>query len=81
LPNPLAGGSTASSDANDVDVNKFIGQDGRERVVPTGPPPTDSEGRLELTFDDLSFEMDQKFSCVRRAPSWLYPTQFPAIRH
>ena len=59
LPNPLAGGSTASSDANDVDVNKFIGQDGRERVVPTGPPPTDSEGRLELTFADLSFEMEK----------------------
>ena len=40
-------------------VTKFIGQDGRERIVPTGPPPTDRDGRLELTFDDLSFEMEK----------------------
>ena len=43
----------------DDDVTKFIGQDGRERIVPTGPPPTDQDGRLELTFDDLSFEMEK----------------------
>ena len=43
----------------DDDVKKFIGQDGRERIVPTGPPPTDRDGRLELTFDDLSFEMEK----------------------
>ena len=43
----------------DDDVTKFIGQDGRERIVPTGPPPTDRDGRLELTFDDLSFEMEK----------------------
>lgn len=41
------------------DVTKFVGQDGRERIVPTGPPPTDRDGRLELTFDDLSFEMEK----------------------
>lgn len=43
----------------DDDVTKFIGQDGRERIVLTGPPPTDQDGRLELTFDDLSFEMEK----------------------
>ena len=43
----------------DDEATKFIGQDGRERVVPTGPPPTDQDGRLELTFDDLSFEMEK----------------------
>lgn len=48
-----------SPDDDEDDVKKFIGQDGRERVVPTGPPPTDREGRLELTFDDLSFEMEK----------------------
>ena len=49
-----------NSDApKDDTATKFIGQDGRERVVPTGPPPTDRDGRLELTFDDLSFEMEK----------------------
>ena len=43
----------------DDEATKFIGQDGRERVVPTGPPPTDQDGRLELTFDDLSFQMEK----------------------
>ena len=52
---PKDGSSTQADD----DVTKFIGQDGRERIVPTGPPPTDKDGRLELTFDDLSFEMEK----------------------
>jgi len=50
---------TPDESPSDDDVKKFIGQDGRERVVPTGPPPTDRDGRLELTFDDLSFEMEK----------------------
>jgi len=50
---------TPDESLSDDDVKKFIGQDGRERVVPTGPPPTDRDGRLELTFDDLSFEMEK----------------------
>lgn len=58
-PSDSANVENDSEDSNDDEVNKFIGQDGRERVVPTGPPPTDSEGRLELTFDDLSFEMEK----------------------
>lgn len=49
----------ATDEDTETDVQKFIGQDGRERVVPTGPPPTDQDGRLELTFDDLSFEMEK----------------------
>ena len=64
-PNSIAYVNTDLNDPANVDIDneddakKFIGQDGRERVVPTGPPPTDADGRLELTFDDLSFEMDK----------------------
>ena len=54
-----AGDSNATEDSDEAETTKFIGQDGRERVVPTGPPPTDRDGRLELTFDDLSFEMEK----------------------
>ncbi len=54
-----AAAMAAPSQSSDEEVTKFVGQDGRERVVPTGPPPTDREGRLELTFDDLSFEMEK----------------------
>ncbi len=50
---------TEQADSSGDDVTKFVGQDGRERIVPTGPPPTDRDGRLELTFDDLSFEMEK----------------------
>jgi len=61
LANDEAEGSATNTveDADEAEATKFIGQDGRERVVPTGPPPTDRDGRLELTFDDLSFEMEK----------------------
>ncbi|MDA8564213.1 DUF3299 domain-containing protein [Mariniblastus sp.] len=54
----VGNGDESTGDDGD-DATKFIGQDGRERIVPTGPPPTDADGRLELTFDDLSFEMEK----------------------
>ncbi len=54
---PVDGDMDPSTDP--PSARTFLGQDGRERVVPTGPPPTDADGRLELTFDDLSFEMEK----------------------